>query len=208
MRIVVASASALRRAAIARLLDDAGFTVPAQAADGDELLRKVRAHRPDVAVAELPMCAQVVRMLRSEHPDTGLLLVSECASPAHGAALLERGAGGTGYLLEGQLSVPRFVAAVRAVAAGGAALDPEIVTRLFTPGRRDLDDLSDRDREVLEQMAAGASNRGIARRMFLSERAIERHVTSIFDALGIPAAREANRRVQAVLAYLAGAEPA
>lgn len=208
MSVIVAGRSGLHRAAIVRLLDDAGFTVSGQAADDAELLRKVRAHRPDVAIAELPVCAEVLRTIRSEFPQLGVLVVAEAVSPPHAAALLAGGAAGAGYVLAGRAGATRFVEAVRDVGAGRSALDDEVLTRLLTRGRSDLDALSDRDREVLAQMAAGASNRGIARRMFLSERAIERHVTSIFDALGIPAAREANRRVLAVLAYRARAEPA
>jgi DNA-binding NarL/FixJ family response regulator len=211
VRVVVAAGSGLRRAAMARLLQDAGFEVAGQAGDAADLLRKVRAHRPDVAIAELPEphcrdeCVRVVRAIRSELPGVGVLLISRQVEARHAIALLEHGAEGAGYLLEGRVTgVSRFIEAVRDVAAHGSVLDPEVVTRLFAQYRRApvIDELSELDREVLAQMAAGATNRGIARRMFLSERAIERHVTSIFDTLGITTARQANRRVLAVLAYL------
>ena len=216
VRVVVAAGSALRRAALIRLLQDAGFEVAGQAGDVDDVLRKVRAHRPDVAIVELSEphigdeCVRVVRVIRSELRAVGLLLISRQVEAAHAAALLENGAEGAGYLLERRVTgVSRFIEAVREIAAQGSVLDPEVVTRLF--GRERLDpvigELNDRDREVLAQMAAGASNRGIARRMFLSERAIERHVTNIFDTLGITTAGEANRRVLAVLAYLRGGAP-
>lgn len=216
VRVVVAAGSALRRAALVRLLEDAGFDVIGEAGDAGDLLRKARAHLPDVAIAELPEphcrdeCTRVVRAIRTELPGVGVLLISQQVEAGHATALLEIGAAGAGYLLEGRVTgVARFVQAVRDVAAQGAVLDPEVVTRLMTREPRDpvIDELSERDREVLAQMAAGASNRGIARRMFLSERAIERHVTNIFDALGISTARAANRRVLAVLAYLRAAAP-
>jgi len=199
-----------------RLLEDAGFEVAAQAGDAGDLLRKVRAHRPEVAIAELPEhqcsdeCARVVRAIRSELPGVGVLLISQQVETRHAAGLLEPGAEGAGYLLGGRVTdVSRFIQAVRDVAAHSAVLEPEVVTRLLTREQRDpvLDELSERDREVLSQMAAGITNRGIVRRMFLSERAIERHVTSIFDTLGITAAGQVNRRVLAVLAYLRTAAP-
>jgi DNA-binding NarL/FixJ family response regulator len=212
-RVLVACGSPLRRAAMLRLLEDAGFEVSGLAGDAADLLRKVRAHRPAVAIAELPAgvhprseCVNAVRTIRRELPGVGLLLISQAVSPAHAAALLEGGAEGVGYLVEGRVAgTTHFVSAVRAVAARGSVVDPEVVTHLLSRDRRDpvLEDLSERERTVLAQMAAGVSNRGIAQRMFLSERAIERHVTRIFAALGLAAARQANRRVLAVLAYLA-----
>jgi DNA-binding NarL/FixJ family response regulator len=216
IRAVVAG-SGLRRAAMIRLLHDAGFEVVGEAGDAGDLLRKVRAHRPDVAIAELAdsrwafdECARVLRAIRGELPRVGVLLISQRVDAGHAAALLEAGAEGAGYLLEGRVTgVSRLTEAVCHVASGGSVLDPEVVTRRLARERRDpvIPELSERDRQVLAQMAAGVSNRGIARRMFLSERAIERHVTSIFGTLGIAAARQANRRVLAVLAYLGAAEP-
>jgi DNA-binding NarL/FixJ family response regulator len=211
VRIVVAASSGLRRAATVRLLEDAGFEVVGQAGNAGDLLRKVRAHRPDVALAELPQpacrddCARVVRTIRRELPSVGVLLISQRVEAGHASALVETGAEGAGYLVEGRVTgVSRLIQAVRDVAARRSVLDPEVVTRLLNRGRRDpvVDQLSDRDREVLGQIAAGVSNRGIARRMFLSERAVERHVTTIFDTLGLTSARETNRRVLAALAYL------
>jgi DNA-binding NarL/FixJ family response regulator len=216
VRVVVAAGSGLRRAAMVRLLQDAGLEVAGQAGDAGDLLRKVRAHRPDVAIAELPAqrcrdeCARVVRAIRRELPGVGVLLISQQVEIGHAAALLEPGAEGAGYLLERRMTdVSRFIEAVRQVAARGSVLDPEVITRLMTRKQSDrvIDKLSERDRDVLAQIAAGITNRGIARRMFLSERAIERHVTSIFDTLGITTARHANRRILAVLAYLGGATP-
>jgi DNA-binding NarL/FixJ family response regulator len=218
LRVVVAAGAELRKAAIVRLLQDAGFHVAGEATDAGDLLRKVRAHRPDVLIAELPdphrrldECARAVRTIRGELPGVGVLVISRRVETGLAAALLESGAEGAGYLLEGRVTgVSRFIEAVRHVAARGSVLEPEVVSRLLARQRRDplLDELSERDREVLAQMAAGVTNRGIARRMFLSERAIERHVTTIFDKLGITPAGQANRRVLAVLAYLARAAPA
>jgi DNA-binding NarL/FixJ family response regulator len=212
-RVVVACCSPLRRAAMLQLLEDARFELAGQAGDPAELLRKVRAHNPAVAIAELPPAplarsewVRVVRTIRRELSQVGMLLISDTVSPGHAAALLEPGAEGVGYLLEQRVTgAAQFVAAVREVAARGVAVDADVVTHLLSRDRHGpaLEELSAREREVLAQMAAGVSNRGIARRMFLSERAIERHVTRIFDALGIRAAREANRRVLAVLAYRA-----
>jgi DNA-binding NarL/FixJ family response regulator len=216
VRVVVAAGSGLRRAAMVRLLQDAGLEVAGQAGDAGDLLRKVRAHRPDVAIAELPAqrcrdeCARVVRAIRRELPGVGVLLISQQVETGHAAALLEPGAEGAGYLLERRMTdVSRFIEAVRQVAARGSVLDPEVITRLMTRKQSDhvIDKLSERDRDVLAQIAAGITNHGPARRMFLSERAVERHVTSIFDTLGITTTRHANRRILAVLAYLGGATP-
>ena len=215
VRVVIGGISGLRRAAMVSLLEDAGFPVVAQAGDGGELLRKVRAHRPDVAIVELPEpnrrpedCVRALRAIRSELPGVGVLLISRRVEAGHAAALLHCGAEGAGYLLEERVTdVARFIGAVREVADHGSVLDPEVVTLLLArtrPGSR-IDELSGRDREVLAQMAAGVTNRGIARRMFLSERAIERHVSAIFNALGLDRCRTTHRRVLAVLAHLRAA---
>jgi DNA-binding NarL/FixJ family response regulator len=212
VRVVIAQRSGLLRAATIRLLRDAGIEVAAEAADAAELLRKVRAHRPDVAILDLRSpaapCDDTLRALaaiRSASPAVGVLLLSERLCVRYATELLERGAEGTGYLLEARvLDVARFIEAVRQVAARGTVLDPEILTRVLARNRREehaIDALDDRGRAVLEQMAAGVTNRAIAERMFLSERAVERHVTSIFDTFGLPSSRRANRRVLAVLAY-------
>lgn len=212
MRIVIAEDSALLRAAAVRVLEHAGFDVVAQAGDGDELLRKVRAHRPDAAIidirmppAQLDEGLQAARAIRAQHPEIGLLLLSQHAEERYATELLNHAAAGVGYLLKDRLTdTARLADAVRLVAAGGTVLDPEIVTHMLGRHRRThpLDTLTERDLEVLSQIAAGASNRAIAQRMYLSIRAIERHVTTIFDKLGIIASRHDHRRVLAVLAYL------
>jgi DNA-binding NarL/FixJ family response regulator len=211
MRVAIADDSLLFRAAAVRLLEDAGFDVVAESGDGDDLLRKVRAHRPDVAIVDIRMPPghtdeglRAARAIRAGHPGVGVLVLSQHVEAGQALELLAHGTEGIGYLLKDRVSdIARFADAVRQVGEGGSVLDAEVVAPLV--GRRDrdpLDALADRDRDVLAQMATGASNRAIAQRMFLSERAVERHITAIFEALGLSASRQAHRRVLAVLAYL------
>jgi DNA-binding NarL/FixJ family response regulator len=211
MRVVIGEDSVLLRAGVARLLEDAGMDVVAQAADAEDLLRKVRAHKPDVAVVDIRMPPgnaddglRAAREVRAELPETGVLVLSQYAEEHYVTQLLEDGAEGVGYLLKERIAdVDRFVDSVRRVADGGSALDPEIVALMM--GRREggpLDALTDREREVLGLMAEGKTNRGIAGELYVSERAVERHVTAIFGKLGLPSGAGDHRRVLAVLAYL------
>jgi DNA-binding NarL/FixJ family response regulator len=211
VRVVIGEDSVLLRAGVARLLEDAGMEVVAQAADAEDLLRKVRAHKPDVAVVDIRMPPgnaddglRAAREVRSELPDTGVLVLSQYAEEHYVTQLLQDGAEGVGYLLKERIAdVDRFVDSVRRVADGGSALDPEIVALMM--GRREggpLDALTDREREVLGLMAEGKTNRGIAGELYVSERAVERHVTAIFGKLGLPSGAGDHRRVLAVLAYL------
>ena len=211
MRVVIGEDSVLLRAGVARLLEDAGLEVVAQAADAEDLVRKVRAHKPDVAVVDIRMPPgnaddglRAARELRAELPQIGVLVLSQYAEEHYVTELLQDGAEGVGYLLKERIAdVDRFVDSVRRVAEGGSALDPEIVALMM--GRREggpLDALTDREREVLGLMAEGRTNRGIAGELFVSERAVERHVTAIFVKLGLPAGAGDHRRVLAVLAYL------
>jgi DNA-binding NarL/FixJ family response regulator len=211
MRVVIGEDSVLLRAGVARLLEDAGLEVVAQAADAEDLLRKVRAHKPDVAVVDIRMPPgnaddglRAAREVRAELPEVGVLVLSQYAEEHYVTQLLQDGAEGVGYLLKERIAdVDRFVDSVRRVAEGGSALDPEIVALMM--GRREggpLDALTDREREVLGLMAEGRTNRGIAGELFVSERAVERHVTAIFGKLGLPAGAGDHRRVLAVLAYL------
>jgi DNA-binding NarL/FixJ family response regulator len=213
MRIVIGEDSVLLRAGVARLLEDAGMDVVGQAADAEDLLRKVRAHKPDVAVVDIRMPPgnaddglRAAREMRSELPDTGVLVLSQYAEEHYVTQLLQDGAEGVGYLLKERIAdVDRFIDSVRRVADGGSALDPEIVALMM--GRREggpLDALTDREREVLGLMAEGKTNRGIAGELYVSERAVERHVTAIFGKLGLPSGAGDHRRVLAVLAYLEG----
>jgi DNA-binding NarL/FixJ family response regulator len=217
MRILIADERPLLRAATARLLEDEGFDVVARAADSDELLRKARAHRPAVAVIDTRMAparvdrsVEAVRVLRAELGDVGILLVADTVDERFATALLGRGADGAGYLLEPRLTqIHRLSDAIRHVGQGESVLDRDVVTRMLaggrTPAARALEALTERDLDVLAQMARGASNHAIAGRLFLSERAIERHVTAIFRTLEIEASRHSHRRVLAVLAYICAA---
>src|SRR4051812_29376945 len=211
LRVVIAEDSLLLRAAMARLLEDAGLDVVGQAGDADDLLRKVRAHKPDVAIIDIRMPPdqldeglQAARAIRAEAPGVGILLLSQYVEARFAVDLLEHGADGIGYLLKDRLAdVSRFTDAIRSVAARGSVLDPEVVAQMLGRHRRDhtLDDLTERDEDVLAQMADGATNRAIAKRMFLSERAVERHVTTIFEKLDLTLSKHTHRRVLAVLAY-------
>jgi DNA-binding NarL/FixJ family response regulator len=215
VRVVIAEDSLLVRAAVVRLLVEAGVEVVGEAGDGDDLVRKVRAHRPDVAVIDIRMPPehvdeglQAARVIRRELPEVGILLLSQYVEERYVTELLEHGADGVGYLLKERVAdVAQFVEAVHQVAARRSVLDPEVVAHMIGGRRRrqSLDALDDREREVLARMAEGASNRAIAERMFLSERAVERSITAIFERLGLRASRQAHRRVLAVLAYLRAA---
>jgi DNA-binding NarL/FixJ family response regulator len=211
MRVVLAEDSLLLRAGVARLLDDAGFEVVGEAGDLDDLLRKVRAHKPDVAVVDIKMPPThtdegltAARIIRSELPGTGVLVLSQYVEKEYATELLAENAEGIGYLLKDRVTdLERFIDAVRRVAEGGSALDPEVVSRMLA--RRSsgpLDELTPREREVLALMAEGRSNSSIAAELVVTERAVEKHVTSIFAKLDLPATPEGHRRVLAVLAYL------
>jgi DNA-binding NarL/FixJ family response regulator len=215
VRVVIAEDSLLVRAAVVRLLEEAGIEVVGEAGDGDDLVRKVRAHRPDVAIIDIRMPPehldeglQAARAIRRELPGVGILLLSQYVEERYATELLEHGADGVGYLLKERVAdVAQFVEAIHQVAARRSVLDPEVVAHMIGGRRRrqSLDALDEREREVLARMAEGASNRAIAERMFLSERAVERSITAIFDRLGLCASRQAHRRVLAVLAYLRAA---
>ena len=199
MRVVIAEPSPLLRAGLVRVVEAAGIEIAAEAGDGEELLRKVRGHRPDVVVLDAALL-DAARTLRAELPDVGLLVLSDRADSAHLAGL---GTAGVGYLLT-ESELERLTSAIREVARGGSVLDPAVVGRVIERRRRNepFGALTGREREVLARMAEGVSNRGIARRLFVSERAVERHITAIFAKLGVCASEEAHRRVLAVLAYL------
>jgi DNA-binding NarL/FixJ family response regulator len=212
LRVVVADDSLLLREGVARVLEAAGFDVVAEAADGEELMRAVREHRPDVAVVDIRMPpthtdegVQAARAIRAELPGTGVLVLSQHVEEGYALKLLSDSTEGVGYLLKDRVSdVAEFTAAVRRVAEGGSALDPTVVSQLVGRRRRDdpLADLTPREREVLSLMAEGRSNQGIAEALVVTERAVEKHVTSIFGKLRLPAAVEDHRRVLAVLTFL------
>ena len=212
MRVVVADDSVLLREGVVRLLTENGFEVVGQAGDADDLIRKVRAHKPDVAVVDIRMPPtntddglRAALEIRAELPDTGVLVLSQYVEEGYALDLVGDSAGGVGYLLKDRVAdVDRYVDSVRRVADGGSALDPEVVSQLVGRARRDdpIDELTPREREVLELMAEGRSNNAIAEHMVVTERAVEKHVTSIFGKLGLAPAPEDHRRVLAVLAFL------
>jgi DNA-binding NarL/FixJ family response regulator len=213
VRVVVADDSVLLREGIVRLLDEQdGFEVVAQAGDAEELLRKVGAHKPDVAVVDIRMPPtntddglRAALEIRASQPATSVLVLSQYVEEGYALDLVGDAAGGVGYLLKDRVAdVDRFVDAVRRVAEGGSALDPEVVAQLVGRARRDdpLEDLTPREREVLELMAEGRSNHAIAEALVVTERAVEKHVTSIFGKLNLPPAPEDHRRVLAVLRFL------
>jgi DNA-binding NarL/FixJ family response regulator len=214
VRVVLAEDSVLLREGVARILQDAGFDVVGQAGTADDLMLKVRSYSPDVAVVDIRMPPthtdeglRAAQEIREKHPGVGVLVLSQYVEPAYAMELLAESAEGVGYLLKDRISDVRdFADAVRRVADGGSALDPAIVSQLVGRRRGDdpLDQLTPREREVLGLMAEGRSNQGIAERLVVTERAVEKHVTSIFGKLRLPAAAEDHRRVLAVLAYLRG----
>ncbi len=212
LRVVLADDSILLREGIARLLEDAGFEIVAQSGAGDDLLRHVAMHRPDVAIVDIRMPPthtdeglRAAQEIRERHPGVGVLVLSQYVEPGYALELLSESAEGVGYLLKDRVSdVDEFAAAVRRVAEGGSALDPTVVNQLVGRKRQHdpVGELTPREREVLELMAEGRSNQAIAERMFVTLRAVEKHVTSIFTKLSLPATAEDHRRVLAVLAFL------
>ena len=193
LRVVLAEDSVLLREGIARLLEDGGFEVVGQAGNADELLLKVRSYSPDVALVDIRMPPthtdeglRAAKEIREKHPETGVLVLSQYVEAGYAMELLSESAEGVGYLLKDRISdVDDFRAAVRRVAEGGSALDPAVVSQLVGRRRRDdpLGELTPREREVLELMAEGRSNHAIADELVVTERAIEKHVTSIFGKL-------------------------
>jgi DNA-binding NarL/FixJ family response regulator len=212
IRVVLADDSVLLREGVARILSEADFEVVGQVANADDLLRRIGFSKPDVAIVDIRMPPtntdeglQAARAIRERFPGVGVLVLSSYVEPGYAVELLGENTEGVGYLLKDRVAdVDDFAAAVRRVAQGGSALDPAVVAQLVGRRRSDdpLDELTPREREVLGFMAEGRSNAGIALRMVVTERAVEKHVTSIFAKLGLPAASEDHRRVLAVLAFL------
>src|SRR5437588_6776665 len=200
------------REGIARLLSEAGFDVVSQAGDADGFLRKALGHRPDVAVVDIQMPPgrgddglRAALELRRRLPETGVLVLSQFYEEGYALDLIGDSAEGVGYLLKERVGdVESFIDAVNRVAGGGSALDPEVVGRMLGRRQRDrpLDRLSPRERDVLGAMAEGKSNHGIAEALIVSQAAVEKHVTSIFQKLELDPAQTEHRRVLAVLAYL------
>jgi DNA-binding NarL/FixJ family response regulator/class 3 adenylate cyclase len=212
LRVVLADDSVLLREGIARLLESEGFDVVGQVDNADDLVRRVGFAKPDVAIVDIRMPPthtdeglQAARRIRERHSGVGVLVLSQYVEAEYATGLLSEQTEGTGYLLKDRVAkVDDFTDAVRRVAGGGSALDPAVVAQLV--GRRRVDDpladLTAREREVLELMAEGLSNHGIAARLVVTERAVEKHVTNIFAKLGLAATPEDHRRVRAVLTLL------
>ena len=212
IRVVVGEDEPLVREGIVSALTDAGFDVVAQVSDARDLLRRALAHKPDIVVTDIQMPPdstddglRAALDIREKQPEVGVLVLSQFLEARYALDLVGERADGVGYLLKNRVgNLELFTDAVRRVARGGSALDPDVVQRMVGRRRRadPIDDLSPREREVLALMAEGRSNQGIADVLVVSVAAIERHVTSIFSKLGLPPAPSDHRRVLAVLQYL------
>ena len=212
MRVAVAEDSVLLREGLASLLTDDGFEVVAQCGDAEELLLKVRSYPLDVVIVDIRLPPthndeglRAALEIRARHPSVGVLVLSQYMELGLAMTLLADSAEGVGYLLKDRISdVTEFAAAVRRVAAGGSAVDPMIVSTLLSRQRSDdpLSELTPREREVLELMATGSSNQGIADALVITLRAVEKYVSSIFTKLGLPSTGSESRRVLAVLMFL------
>jgi DNA-binding NarL/FixJ family response regulator len=212
MRVVIAEDSVLLREGLERLLDENGLTVVGTCETGDELLLKVRSHSPDVAIIDIRLPPthndegmRAALEIRARHPSVGVLVLSQYVEVGLAMKLLAESAEGAGYLLKDRISdVKDFVGAVRRVAEGGSAIDPIIVSTLLSRRRSDdpLSALTPREREVLELMAEGRSNQGIADKLVITLRSVEKYVSGIFGKLGLTSSGTDSRRVLAVLLYL------
>ena len=212
LRVVVADDSVLLREGLKRILEDGGFDVVGQSGTAGDLMLKVRSYEPDLAIVDIRMPPthsdeglRAAQEIRERHPGTAVLVLSQYVESGYARELLADSAEGVGYLLKDRVAdVDAFVGAVRRVGEGGSALDPAVVSQLVGRQRRNdpVADLTPREREVLELMAEGRSNQAIADSLVVTERAVEKHVTSIFAKLRLPASPDDHRRVLAVLTYL------
>jgi DNA-binding NarL/FixJ family response regulator len=212
VRVVIAEDSVLLREGLTRLLGERGLDVVGSCDTVDDLLSMVRGLTPDVAIVDIRLPPthsdeglRAALAIREDHPSVGVLVLSQYVELGLALKLLAASAEGVGYLLKDRISdVKEFIAAVERVANGGSALDPTIVSRLLGRRRSDnpIDELTPREREVLELMATGTSNQGIADKLVISLRAVEKYVSTIFTKLGLPASGSESRRVLAVLLYL------
>ena len=214
MRVVVADDSMLTREGIVRLLRDAAVEVVGEAEDADGLLREVALSRPDVAMVDIRMPPTntdeglvAAQKIRSEHPEVGVLVLSQYVEPSYALRLIQDQPERVGYLLKDRVfDIATVVDALRRIVDGETVIDPTIVSRLVGRRRRDspLEQLTDREREVLGLIAEGLSNRAVAERLYVTERTVEAHVTQIFMRLGLPESSDWHRRVLAVLTFLRG----
>ena len=210
---MIADDSLLIRDGLASLLRDAGVEVVAQTASADDLLLKIRSYQPDVAIIDIRMPPthtdeglRAAEEIRGRYPKVGILILSQHVEVGIATRLLSESAAGIGYLLKDRVTnLEDFTAALRRVAEGGSALDPQVVSQMLTKGRRaddPLNLLTPREREVMELVAEGRSNKGIGERLVITERAVQKHVTSIFMKLDLPQSDDDHRRILAVLAYI------
>jgi DNA-binding NarL/FixJ family response regulator len=213
VRVVVADDAVILREGLSRLLVEAGFEVVGQAADAGELLEQIEATAPDIAIVDIRMPPshtdeglQAAAEIRARHPSVGILVLSQYARPSYAMELLSNGTEGVGYLLKDRVSdLEELASSVRRVGEGGSVLDPSVVAQLVERprrGRDPLDDLTEREREVLSLMAEGRSNKAIGQQLFITEHTVEKHVKSIFGKLRLPPSADDHRRVLAVLTFL------
>ena len=213
MRIVLADDSMLLREGLARLLEEAGFEVVGQASNGEELLDQVEATRPDVAIVDIRMPPshtdeglRAAHEIRARHPNVAILVLSQFVRPGYALELLSEGTEGLGYLLKDRVSdLEELASSVRRVADGGSVLDPLVVKQLVSrprSGPDPLDELTEREREVLQLMAEGRTNKAIGQHLFITEHTVEKHVKNILGKLNVPTSADDHRRVLAVLTYL------
>ncbi|GAA1024239.1 MULTISPECIES: response regulator transcription factor [Amycolatopsis] len=210
MRVVIAEDSVLLRAGVQSLLADVGIETAAAVDNGDDLLVAIRDHRPDLVIADVRMPPtftdeglRAALAARKEIPGLPVLVVSQYVEGSYAVDLIAEGTSGVGYLLKERVAdVADFLEAVRRVAGGGSAIDPDVVAQMLSRSRDPLEALTARETEVLAQMAQGLSNTAIAKALVVTQGAVENHISNIFAKLGLEASRDQNRRIRAVLTYL------
>ncbi|WP_037363892.1 response regulator transcription factor [Amycolatopsis orientalis] len=210
MRVVIAEDSVLLRAGVQSLLADVGIETAAAVDNGDDLLVAIRDHRPDLVIADVRMPPtftdeglRAALAARKEIPGLPVLVVSQYVEGSYAVDLIAEGTSGVGYLLKERVAdVADFLEAVRRVASGGSAIDPDVVAQMLSRSRDPLEALTARETEVLAQMAQGLSNTAIAKALVVTQGAVENHISNIFAKLGLEASRDENRRIRAVLTYL------
>ncbi|MEU0791556.1 response regulator transcription factor [Amycolatopsis sp. NPDC005961] len=210
MRVVIAEDSVLLRAGVQSLLADVGIETAAAVSNGDDLLVAVREHQPDLVIADVRMPPtftdegiRAAIAARKEVPGLPVLVVSQYVEGSYAVELIAEGTSGVGYLLKERVAdVADFLEAVRRVAGGGSAIDPDVVAQMLSRNRSPLEGLTARETEVLGEMAQGLSNAAIAKNLVVTQGAVENHISNIFAKLGLEASRDQNRRIRAVLTYL------
>ena len=210
MRVVIAEDSVLLRAGVQSLLADVGIETAAAVDNGDDMLVAIREHHPDLVIADVRMPPtftdeglRAALAARKEVPGLPVLVVSQYVEGSYAVDLIAEGTSGVGYLLKERVAdVADFLEAVRRVAGGGSAIDPDVVAQMLSRSKDPLDALTARETEVLSVMAQGLSNAAIAKSLVVTQGAVENHISNIFAKLGLEASRDENRRIRAVLTYL------